>query len=124
TPNATDVSTALSTLSASGGGDAPEAHNLVFHNSYNPALGAPIGWRSGTRKFVVVISDAQPHGNLATQGFTGCSDASADPNGLVTSTELAGMAGAERTLLMIHETDVGNSTNLTCYQCLAAAAFA
>jgi hypothetical protein len=123
TPNATDVSNALSTLSATGGGDAPEAHNLVFHNSYNPALGGPIGWRSGTRKFVIVISDAQPHGNLSTQGFAGCANVSADPHGLVTSTELAGMAGAERTLLMIHETDVGDSTNLACYQSLASAAF-
>jgi hypothetical protein len=123
TPNATDVSNALSLLSASGGGDAPEAHNLVFHNSYNPTLGGPIGWRSGTRKFVVVISDAQPHGDLATQGFAGCSDVSADPHGFVTSTELAGMAAAERTLLMIHETDPGDTTNLTCYQSLAAAAF-
>jgi hypothetical protein len=123
TPNATDVSTALSTLSAGGGGDAPEAHNLVFHNSSTPALGGAIGWRSGTRKFVIVISDAQPHGDLSTQGFAGCANVSADPHGLVTSTELAGMAAAERTLLMIHETDPGDSTNLTCYQSLAAAAF-
>src|SRR5712692_10491039 len=102
TPNATDVSNALSLLSAGGGGDAPEGHNLVFNNSYNPTLGGPIGWRSGTRKFVVVISDAQPHGDLATQGFAGCADVSADPHGFVTSTELAAMAAAQRTLLMLH----------------------
>ena len=123
TPTAGDVSTALSSLSAVGGGDSPEAHNVVFHSSYTPALGGDIGWRSGTRKFVVVISDAQPHGDLASQGLSGCADVSADPHGFSTSTELAGMAGAERTLLMIHETDPGDSTNLTCYQSLAAAGF-
>ncbi len=123
TLNASDISTALSPLSASGGGDAPEAHNLVFHNSYVPSSDGPLGWRSGTRKFVIVISDAQPHGDLASQGFAGCANVSADPHGFVTSTELAGMAAAQRTLLMIHETDPGDSTNLTCYQSLAAAGF-
>jgi hypothetical protein len=34
TASAGSVSTALGTLSASGGGDAPEAYNLVFQNSY------------------------------------------------------------------------------------------
>jgi hypothetical protein len=117
------VAAALGTLSAGGGGDAPEAHNLVFHNSYNPLLDGGIGWRSGTRKFVIVISDAQPHGDLAAQGFAGCINETADPHGFSTTTELAGMKAAQRTLLMIHETDVGDSTNLTCYQSLAAAGF-
>ncbi len=123
TSSASAISTALSPLSASGGGDAPEAHNLVFHNSYTPALDGPIGWRAGTRKFLIVISDAQPHGDLSTQGFTNCVNESADPHGFVTSTELAGMAAAQRTLLMIHETDPGDSTSLGCYQNLVAAAF-
>lgn len=124
TPTSSLISTALGTLSAAGGGDDPEAHNLVFHNSYTPALGGDIGWRSGTRKFVVVISDAQPHGNLATQGLGPCVDTTnPDPNGLVTSTELAGMAANQRTLLMIHETDPGNTTTLGCYQKLASLAF-
>jgi hypothetical protein len=120
TPSAGAVSGALGTLSANGGGDAPEAYNLVFHNSVTDPS---IGWRTGTRKFVIVIGDAQPHGDLATQGLGPCIDASADPHGLVTSTELAGMAAAERTLLMINETDPQNSTSLGCYQTLAAQAF-
>jgi PKD repeat protein len=125
TPTSSLISTALGTLSAAGGGDDPEAHNLVFHNSYTPALGGDIGWRSGTRKFVVVISDAQPHGDLATQGLGPCvNTTNPDPNGLVTSTELAGMAANQRTLLMIHETDPGNTTTLGCYQKLASLAYA
>ncbi len=121
TSSASAISTALSPLFAGGGGDAPEAYNLVFNKSYTDGA---IGWRSGTRKFVIVIGDAQPHGDLASQGLGPCVNASADPHGFVTSTELAGMAAAERTLLMIHETDPGNSTSLGCYQTLAAKAFA
>jgi hypothetical protein len=122
TSSAPAVQAAINGLSAGGGGDLPEAYNLVFHNSYTPASDGPIGWRSGTRKFVVVLGDAQPHGNLATQGLTGCADVSADPHGFVTTTELAGMKANERTLFMILQSP--SSTNLTCYQSLAAGAFA
>ena len=121
TSSASSVSTALGTLSASGGGDEPEAYNLVFHQSYSDST---VGWRTGTRKFVIVIGDAQPHGPVAsTDGFTSCVDAGTDPNGLDTATELAGMNTNQRTLFMINETDSGNSTSLACYQQLAAAAF-
>ncbi|HSP72116.1 MAG TPA: vWA domain-containing protein, partial [Gaiellaceae bacterium] len=120
TSSATDVSNALNTLSADGGGDAPEAYNLVFHNSYSDPS---IGWRAGTRKFVIVIGDAQPHGNVAAQGFAGCSDVTVDPHSLVTSTELAGMAANERTLMMIRQVSGATTTSLACYQSLAAAGF-
>jgi hypothetical protein len=123
TSSAAAVQAAINGLSAGGGGDLPEAYNLVFHNSYTPALDGAIGWRSGTRKFVVVIGDAQPHGNLATQGLAGCSNVSADPHGFVTTTELAGMNANERTLFMILQTSSA-STTLACYQSLAAGAFA
>jgi hypothetical protein len=123
TANASDVQTAINGLGAGGGGDAPEAYNLVFHNSYTPSLDGPIGWRAGTRKFVVVIGDAQPHGDLANQGLTGCANESGDPHGLATSTELAGMNANERTLLMIRQVSSQTSTSLACYQSLAAAAF-
>jgi hypothetical protein len=121
TSSASDISTAFGTLSADGGGDSPEAYNLVFHNSYADPT---IGWRAGSRKFVVVIGDAQPHGPVASvDGFTNCYDAGIDPNGLDTLTELQAMAANQRTLLMIHETDPGDSTSLACYQQLAAAAY-
>jgi hypothetical protein len=112
------VQTALNGLSAAGGGDNPEAYNLVFDN----ADAAATGWRSGTRKFVVVIGDAEPHG-AGSAGFAGCADTSADPHGLNTATELAGMAAAERTLLMIRQVSDRTTTSLGCYQSLAAAGF-
>ena len=121
TPSAGDVQTALNGLSADGGGDFPEAHNLVFHNSYTPAVGGDIGWRDGTRKFVIVLSDAEPHG-AGSAGIANCTDTSADPHGLNTASELAGMAAAERTLIMIRQTG-SPSASLACYQSLAAGAF-
>ncbi len=122
TSSAAAVQTAINSLSADGGGDNAEAHNLVFHNSSTPALGGPIGWRADTRKFVVVISDAQPHG-AGTAGFAGCTDATADPHGFDTATELAGMAAAERTLIMIRQVSGNTTASLACYQSLAAAGF-
>src|SRR5262245_6266623 len=123
TASAAAVSTAINGLSAGGGGDAPEAYNLVFRNSYAPALGGPIGWRAGTRKFVVVIGDAQPHGDLASQGLGPCINETADPHGFVTATELAGMNANGRTLLMIRQVGDQTSTSLGCYQKLVAGGF-
>jgi hypothetical protein len=122
TASSSDVQTALNGLSADGGGDNAEAHNLVFHNSYTPALGGDIGWRAGTRKFVVVISDAEPHG-AGTAGFGGCADTSTDPHGFNTATELAGMAANQRTLIMIRQVASTTTTSLACYQSLVAAGF-
>lgn len=123
TSSATSVQTAIASLSADGGGDAAEAHNLVFNQSYNPLLGGDVGWRDGTRKFVVVISDAQPHG-AGSAGFAGCTDTTADPHGLNTATELAGMRAAERTLIMIRQVSYATTVDLSCYQSLVAAAYA
>ena len=117
---AADVQAAINAMSAIGGADAPEAHNLVFHNSYSPATGGAIGWRSGTKKVVVVISDAEPHGaGAVAEGLSGCSDTSADPHGYSTSTELAGMAAADRTLFMIRQASTATTT-LQCYQSIVA----
>jgi hypothetical protein len=117
TANATDVQNAINLLSPVGGGDFPEAYNTVFQNSYTPDVGGDIGWRAGSRKFVIVLGDAQPHGDLATQGLTGCIDESSD--GLVTKDEVTNMAGAQRTLLMIRQA-ITASTSLQCYQSVAA----
>jgi hypothetical protein len=120
TTSAAAVQTAINGLSAGGGGDAPEAYNLVFHNSYtDPA----IAWRPDARKFVVVIGDAQPHGDLATQGIAGCINESGDPHGLSSTTELNGMNLAQRTLMMIRQVGPFTSTSLGCYQSLAARGF-
>jgi hypothetical protein len=117
---AADVQTAINAMTAGGGGDAPEAHNLVLHNSYTPAVGGAIGWRPGTKKIVVIISDAEPHGaGAGGQGLTGCTDGAADPHGYTTSTELAGLAGSDRTLFMIRQASTA-STSLQCYQSIVA----
>lgn len=120
TPNATAVSSAINGLTAAGGGDNPESMNLVFHNSYT---GSTIGWRPATRKFVIVISDAEPHG-AGSAGVPGCTDTSPDPHALNTATELAGMRSNQRTLFMILQRLPQTTTaSLACYQGLAAGAF-
>jgi Mg-chelatase subunit ChlD len=120
TAAAAEVQGAINGLSAGGGGDAPEAYNLVFRNSYSDPA---VGWRPDSRKFVVVIGDAQPHGNLATQGLAGCGNVTPDPHGLTTSAELAQMNLNVRTLMMILQTGPSTTTSLGCYQSLAAGAF-
>ena len=117
TGDAVKVDSAIDTLAAQGGGDYPESYNLVFQRSTDPA----IGWRAGSRKLVVVIGDAEPHG-AGSAGFAGCADSSADPHGLNTKTVLAGMRAAQRTLIMIRQAATA-STTLQCYQSLAAAGF-
>jgi Mg-chelatase subunit ChlD len=112
------VDAAIDTLQPAGGGDFPEAYNLVFQQSYTDPN---TGWRPNTRKLVVVIGDAEAHG-ARTSGFTSCNDTSADPHGLSTADVLAGMKTNQRTLIMVRQATTA-STSLECYQQLAAAAF-
>ena len=118
TGSASAVQSAINTMSPVGGGDHPEAHNLVFNKSYSDAA---IGFRATARKFVVVLSDAQPHG-AADAGLAGCTDRSPDPHGLVTTTELANMNAAELTLFMVRQIPT-STASLQCYQSIAALAF-
>ncbi|HEX8156389.1 MAG TPA: vWA domain-containing protein [Solirubrobacteraceae bacterium] len=118
TADATTVQASINSLAAGGGGDFPEAYNLVFNNAYNPLTGGAIGWRSASRKFVVVIGDAPPHGAV-TAGFSNCFDTSADPHALNTATELAGVASAQRTLFMV----ATDSSIKPCYDQLVAGGF-
>ncbi len=115
TADATLIEAALDKLSAGGGGDTPEAYNLVFRNSLDAAL----GWRASARKIVVVIGDAEPHG-AAAAGFDKCSDRSADPGGLNTATELQRMRAGQRTLLMVLQKATARAS-LACYKQLAEA---
>jgi Mg-chelatase subunit ChlD len=116
---AATVDSSIDALSAGGGGDYPEALNLVFQNALDPAN--PIGWRTGSRRILVVISDAEPHG-AGTAGFKGCTDTSADPHGLSTSTVLASLKAAGVTVLMVRQAATASAT-LECYQSLAAAGY-
>lgn len=95
-----------------------EAYNLLFHQSYSDAH---IGWRAAARKIVVVIGDAEPHG-AGTDGLEGCKDRTADWDKLDTTTELAGMRAAGRTLVMIRQAQTA-TVSLACYATLASRAF-
>ena len=120
TSSGSAIQSAFQPLSTGGGGDAPEAHNLVFRNSYTPAVGGDIGWRDGSRKVVVVVSDAEPHNARAS--VPQCSDTIADPHSLQTASELMGMRNNTRTLFMVRQG--GNaSASLPCYQALADLAY-
>lgn len=124
-PNA--VAKAVGRLTSRGGGDLPEAYNHAFRKSFVPATGGPLGWRTHSRKFVVVLGDAEPHGAGAA-GIADCHDTSADPWGLDTAAVLSDLTAAGRTLVMVH---VENHhavvlkqppASFECYQGLAAAA--
>ncbi|HVN60649.1 MAG TPA: vWA domain-containing protein [Gaiellaceae bacterium] len=119
TGNAAAIENAIGTLTAVGGGDAPEAYNLVFHNSVDSSY----GWRANSYKLVVVLGDAEPHG-AGTAGFAGCTDATADPDGYGTASELAAMKSAQRTLIMIRQVSTKTTASLECYQSLTAAGYA
>lgn len=120
TNNATAVDTAIDGLSANGGNDSPEAHNLVFENVLESTNA--IGWRTGARRILVDISDAEPHGAGTGGLFKGCVDGTADPHGLSTSTVLANLKAARVTLLMVRQASSATAT-LECYKSLAAAGY-
>ena len=76
---------------------------------------------TGTRKLVVVMGDAPPH-DARGAGIEECPlTGSADPHGFNTAVELAGMAAAERTLLMVPSP--GAEHLLPCYQALVRRGF-
>jgi hypothetical protein len=96
-----------------------ESYNLLFRNSYSDAT---LGWRTDSRKIVVVFGDAEPYGAGAS-GIEGCVDKRKDPHGLDTATELAAMRDAKRTLVMIRQVSSATSVTLDCYRSLAARAY-
>ena len=117
TATAADVGTAIGAMTAAGGGDQPEAYNVVFHNAYaDPAT----GWRPDARKFVVVIGDAGPHG-VDQAVYPDCPPFdSPDPHNLSPTAELAALAASQRTLIMLA---TPNSGEEVCYGELLAGAF-
>jgi uncharacterized repeat protein (TIGR01451 family) len=121
TASAANVSTAIGAMTAAGGGDTPEAYNRVFQRAYEDPVGGPaMGWRTDSRKFVVVIGDAGPHAAdeaLYPDCFV---PFDADPDNLVTKDELGALAAHERTLLMVAAGDTGI---IDCYNELVAGGF-
>jgi len=66
TANQSQVSEAVLDLSASGGGDSPEAYGrALFESATNPA----IGWRAGARGVIVLVADDVPHDNDLNEGI-------------------------------------------------------
>jgi hypothetical protein len=58
TSNAAAVSESITTLTAEGGGDSPEAYGrALFETDTNPS----VGWRPGARHLIVLIADQVPH---------------------------------------------------------------
>ena len=112
------VAQAVTRIGAGGGGDNPEAYNVVFRNSY---ADKSIGWRAQSRKLVVVVGDAEPHGAGAA-AYQGCLDASADPHALRTRQELIGMRVNGRSLLLIRQGSTA-TVALQCYESLAESAY-
>jgi len=94
-----------------------EAYNLAFQRSVTDDS---LGWRPSSRKVVVVLGDAEPHGAGAV-GVRGCRDTAPDPHGLKTTDVLQQMRNAGRTLVMIRQRGLGQA-DLDCYAGLAALA--
>ncbi len=114
TNDASLVQNAINAMTAGGGGDYPEAQNLVLANATPD--GPPL-WRPDTRTFVVLITDAPPHG--AGNTFPACPDTGSDPHGLFTGTVVANLKAAQRTLFAI----AAASDVLDCYTQIAAASY-
>jgi hypothetical protein len=117
TSDASAVQAAIESMSAAGGGDYPEAQNLVLAKA---ATDDPALWRANSRKFVVLITDAPPHG-AAANGFQSCSDTSSDPHGLNTNTVVADLAAAQRTFFAVTPASVMGSLMVGCYNDITAA---
>jgi hypothetical protein len=65
-PNQSLVVESLKGLSASGGGDSPEAYGRgLFESATNPA----VGWRPDARGIIVLIADDVPHDDELNEGI-------------------------------------------------------
>jgi len=66
TSNQSQISEALLKLSASGGGDSPEAYGRALFES---AANSTVGWRPGARGVIVLVADDVPHDNDLNEGI-------------------------------------------------------
>lgn len=114
TGDANRVVKAIRELEADGGGDLPEAYNLVFARAVDDP---EIGYRPGSRRMLFVIGDAEPHG-AALAELPGCGDMTTDPNDLRTNEVLSLLRRARITAHLILQASSA-STKLRCYQSLA-----
>ena len=68
------VQSALNSLSASGGGDGPEAYNRVFYEAYSDSalLAGGSGYDPQARRLLVVLGDELPHDANLDKSFSHC----------------------------------------------------
>ena len=92
-----------------------ESYSLLFHKSYSDV---GLGWRSGVRKVLVVIGDAEPYG-AGEHGLAGCRSGRPDPHGLSAAHELAQMRANHIVLLMVRQVSSETTATLGCYESLA-----
>src|SRR5690349_13493737 len=59
------VQAALDPLTATGGGDSPEAYGRAL---YEAANNAGIGWRGGAKHILILVNDDVPHDNDLNEG--------------------------------------------------------
>jgi hypothetical protein len=116
------VESAISVLSASGGGDTEESYTRVFYEAVNDAA---IGYRSGAARFLLVLGDAPPH--TGDNSVAACGITDADPGrdgqpGTADDLQLGPVLDALRSsntklLMLAFQTDASVEA---CYQALAA----
>lgn len=123
TSSALVVQTAINTMSATGGGDGPEAYNRVFFEAVNdPAL----IYNPGAVRFLVVLGDNIGHDPVQNATFSSCPNTSpldpgrdtvlGTPDDIHTAAAISGLSAANDKLLMI-----SYGTFLSCYSQLAGA---
>jgi hypothetical protein len=124
-------SAAIATMTAvpGSGGDAPEAYNRVYYESYTDGTNPIVQTRDLlATQFLVVLGDAAPHSatpfgscpaappnDLGRDGLPGTAD------DLNTTTAINGLIANQIHLAMIRYTTGGVSVSLACYQDMASA---
>jgi hypothetical protein len=109
------VQTAINTMSASGGGDIPEAYNWVFNKAYSDTV-LDASRNPDAVQFLVVLGDAPPHNSPAPTVAPACGNQPPADAGISSDSEIAGLNANDITLLMINYGPV-----LSCYQQLSGA---
>lgn len=92
-----------------------ESYSLLFRKTYTDAA---LGWRTGARRVVVVIGDAEPY-NAGRESLPGCRSGARDPHGLDPAHELAQMRANRIVLLLVRQVASETSAALACYEALA-----
>ena len=112
TDSTTAVSNAISALALGGGGDGPESYTRALYESYSDTV---IGWRQGTKRFVLLWGDNLPHDlNCALDCALTSINTGADPgrDGIIGTSDdlnltsvLTGLSNNNITFISLHNGD-------------------